>query len=74
MREPIVNELVRLTHDVPERRLHKDEVGVVCSIWVAPEAYEVEFELRGDESDGLVRVLLLPEQFEVELALAPGCS
>ena len=70
MRKPTVDEFVRLTHDVPQHRLHKDDVGVICSIWHSPEAYEVEFHHQGEENDD-TRVLLLPEQFRVDSSQAP---
>lgn len=74
MQEHKVDEVVRLTHDVPECLLRKDEVGVVCSIWLAPEAYELEFHHRENESKSDTRVLLLPEQFKIELDKSRGAN
>ncbi|HEX4792184.1 MAG TPA: DUF4926 domain-containing protein [Humisphaera sp.] len=64
MKDPSINDSVRLIQDVPRHLLHKDQVGIVCSIWHAPECFEVEFR-RPDEDEN-VRVLLSPEQFRVE--------
>ena len=66
MKDLSINDSVRLIHDVPRHLLHKDQVGVVCSVWHAPECFEVEFR-RSDE-DGDVRVLLSPEEFQPESA------
>ena len=65
MRQPLVDDLVRLTHDIPELALNRGEVGVVRSTWFAPSiAYEVEFHPTG--LDHATRALLLAEQVEVE--------
>ena len=69
MKDPSINDSVRLIHDVPRHLLHKDQVGIVCSIWHAPECYEVEFH-QHDEDDN-VRVLLSPEEFQLESAWRP---
>lgn len=64
MRQPNVDDQVRLTQDIPELWLTKGECGVVRSTWFAPSvAYEVEFQI------GLncrTRVLVRPEQLQVE--------
>jgi hypothetical protein len=65
MRNPTVNEHVRLVHDVPERQLCKDEIGIVRSVWFSPESFEIEFHHPGEDCD--MRVLLRPEQFRIEL-------
>jgi hypothetical protein len=65
MRQPHVDDFVRLTRDIPELSLHRGEVGVVRSTWFAPSvAYEVEFHPCGIDSE--TRALLLAEQLEVE--------
>ena len=65
MREPHVNDYVRLVGDIPELALHRGEVGVVRSTWFAPSvAYEVEFHQIGCDMD--TRALLRPEQVEVQ--------
>ncbi len=65
MRQPIVNDFVRLTQDLPELALCRGELGVVRSTWFAPNvAYEVEFHPVG--LDHQTRALLLAEQVEVE--------
>ena len=67
MRQPCVNDWVRLTTDVPELQLKQGDVGVVCSTWFSPnETYEVEF---APGLDGNTRALLLAEQLQVEDAL-----
>jgi hypothetical protein len=65
MRRPIINDQVRLVHDVPEMLLSRGDVGVVRSTWFAPAvAYEVEFHPLGAKTD--TRVLLRAEQVEVD--------
>jgi hypothetical protein len=62
MRQPNVDDRVRLTQAIPELDLQAGDVGIVCSTWFAPtEAYEVEFGLPGP-----TRALLLAEQLQVE--------
>ena len=64
MRQPIVDDQVRLTQDIPELWLSKGECGVVRSTWFAPAvAYEVEFQIG---LDCRTRVLVRPEQLQVE--------
>ena len=77
MRRPIINDYVRLIHDVPEMLLSRGDIGVVRSTWFAPAvAYEVEFHPLGAKTD--TRVLLRAEQVEVEenstAALTPSNS
>jgi hypothetical protein len=61
MRQPSVDDRVRLTKDIPELELRTGDIGVVCSTWFSPtEAYEVEFGLPGP-----TRALLLAEQFQL---------
>jgi hypothetical protein len=63
MRQPHVDDFVRLTIDIPELSLCRGDVGVVRSIWFAPSvAYEVEFHLKDDSP----RALLMAEQVQVE--------
>ena len=65
MRQPTVDDFVRLTQDIPELGLNRDEVGVVRSTWFAPSVcYEVEFHPRGQTHQ--TRALLLAEQVRVE--------
>ncbi len=65
MREPRIDDLVRLTKDIPELSLARGEVGVVRSTWCAPTVvYEVEFSQIGH--DYQTRTLLRPEQIEVD--------
>ena len=66
MRQPSVDDFVRLTRDIPELSLHRGEIGVVRSTWFAPTiAYEVEFDQQGHGK----RALLLERQVTVEDAL-----
>ena len=52
MRQPHVDDFVRLTRDIPELALHRGEIGVVRSTWCAPTtAYEVEFHPVGVNSE-----------------------
>ena len=70
MRQPRVDDFVRLRQDIPELSLSRGEVGVVRSTWFAPAvAYEVEFQRIGH--DYQTRALLQPEQVEVDAALLP---
>ena len=65
MRQPHVDDYVRLTRAIPELSLQCGEVGVVRSTWFAPAlAYEVEFHQLG--LDHQTRALVLAEQLEVE--------
>lgn len=65
MRQPHVDDFVRLTSDIPELALHRGEVGVVRSTWFAPSvAYEVEFHPTGLKTE--TRALLLASQLQVE--------
>ena len=65
MRQPHVDDFVRLVRDIPELCLHRGEIGVVRSTWFAPTtAYEVEFHPIG--LDHQTRALVLAEQLEVE--------
>lgn len=64
MRQPSVDDRVRLTQDIPELALNRGETGVVRSTWFAPwVAYEVEFHVPGDSYQ--TRALLMAEQVEV---------
>ena len=65
MRQPHVDDFVRLTRDIPELALRSGQVGVIRSTWFEPTpAYEVEFHKIGH--DYQCRALLMPEQVEVE--------
>jgi hypothetical protein len=65
MRQPHVDDFVRLEQDIPELALHRGDVGVVRSTWFAPSiAFEVEFHQIGH--DYQTRALLLPDQLRVE--------
>jgi hypothetical protein len=71
MRQPNVDDRVRLTQDIPELALNRGEIGVVRSTWFAPSvAYEVEFRSIG--SDYQTRALLREEQVQVEDAALVG--
>ena len=63
MRQPHVDDFVRLNQDIPELELQCGQVGVVRSTWFAPTvAYEVEFDPTGE----CRRALLLERQVTVE--------
>jgi hypothetical protein len=73
MRQPHVDDFVRLTQDIPELALNRGEVGVVRSTWFAPSvAYEVEFRQIGN--DYQTRALLREEQVEVEHGELSGAA
>lgn len=64
MKEPRIEDHVRLIHDVPELELHRGEIGVVRSTWCDPvTAYEVEFEHVGLSHK--MRALLLRHQIQL---------
>jgi hypothetical protein len=65
MRQPRVDDFVRLMQDIPELSLNRGQIGVVRSTWFAPTvAYEVEFHPVGLDCE--TRALLLAEQVKVE--------
>lgn len=65
MRQPHIDDCVRLMTDIPELCLHRGDLGVVRSTWFSPTtAYEVEFHSAGLDND--TRALLLAEQVQVE--------
>ena len=62
-----VDQIVRLTKDIPELSLRRGELGVVISIWCAPiVAYEVEF-YQPDENCR-TRVLVFSRHLQAEPA------
>ena len=65
MRQPTIDDYVRLAQDIPELALVRGEVGVIRSTWCAPIiAYEVEFHPIG--LDHQTRALLMAEQVILE--------
>lgn len=65
MKDPMVDDVVRLTSDVPHLNLHKGDLGVVRSLWKgASIAYEVEFNQLG--LDERTRAVLLREQVALD--------
>ena len=61
---PRENDVVRVTHDVPDLALRRGDMGIVRSRWLAPAlAYEIEFHFFGSDLAG--RGLLMPEQIEL---------
>jgi hypothetical protein len=70
MRQPHVDDFVRLNQDIPELELSRGQVGVVRSTWFAPTvAYEVEFDFDGGGACAGRRALLLERQVTVEESL-----
>ncbi len=64
MRQPHVDDFVRLTCDLPDLSLHRGQVGVVRSTWCEPlTAYEVEFHGGLDHE---TRALVMAEQLQIE--------
>lgn len=58
---PQIDDTVRLTSDLPDLWLRRGMLGVIRSVWFAPNAvYEVEFEPTGLNCP--TRALLLDEQ------------
>jgi hypothetical protein len=73
MRQPMIDDFVRLTGDIPELALTRGEIGVVrgkLMTTIKPReslrsvAYEVEFHQVGH--DYQTRALLMPQQLVVE--------
>lgn len=65
MRTPVVDDVVRLTQDIPELFLCRGEVGVVRSTLFSPmTALDVEFSSIG--SDQQTRALVTAEQVELD--------
>ena len=65
MRQPKVDDHVRLTRGIPDLWLHQGESGIVCSTWLDPTvAFEVEFHTT--DPDDVIRALVLGEQLELE--------
>jgi len=68
MRQPHIDDFVRLTRDIPELSLRRGTIGVVRSTWFAPaQTYEVEFCPPG--LDHNMRALLAGEQLQIEEGL-----
>jgi len=64
MRQPTIDDYVRLMRDIPELALRRGEIGVVRSTWFAPSsAFEVEFHQVGHNVQ--TRALLLADQIQV---------
>ena len=65
MRQPHIDDVVRLNQAIPELSLERGQMGVVRSTWFAPAvAYEVEFTTSGDALG--TRALLQERQVTVE--------
>jgi hypothetical protein len=65
MRVPHVDDLVRLTRDIPELELSAGDLGIVRSTWCSPYlAFEVEFRPVGQAFE--TRCLLAAEQVQVQ--------
>jgi hypothetical protein len=65
MRIPHIDDLVRLTQDIPELELERGKVGIVRSTWCSPNiALEVEFESASEHFQ--TRCLLGMEQITLE--------
>jgi len=71
MRDLTIDDVVRLTRDIPERELTRGETGVIRSLWFAPEiTFEVEFHPVGHEFD--TRCLVRREQVELDEHAVPS--
>jgi len=63
MRQPHIDDVVRLNQDIPELELQRGQTGVVRSTWFAPTvAYEVEFDATGEAKRALLALGLLTPQ------------
>lgn len=63
MRDPNIDDVVKLTRDVPHMNLCKGQIGVVRSLWkAATVAYEVEFVGLDEKT----RAVLLRDQLTVD--------
>jgi len=63
MRQPGIDDQVRLLRDIPQQKLYRGEIGIVRSMWCAPQlVYEVEFDHVG--LDERARALLVADQVE----------
>jgi Domain of unknown function (DUF4926) len=61
---PVVDDLVRLTRDVPELGLTRGQIGAVKSVWCEPlAAFEIEF--RSECHSVPTRALLLGDAISV---------
>lgn len=66
MRNPAVDDVIRLKRDIPNLNLHKGDTGIVRSLMCAPNsAYEVEFSLG---LDARTRAVLMKDQLEIAAA------
>ena len=64
MRQPHIDDFVRLTCDLPDLDLTRGQIGVVRSTWCEPlTAYEVEFHVGLTHE---TRALVMLEQLQVE--------
>jgi hypothetical protein len=73
MRRPVVDDVVRLTRDIPHLNLHAGRTGVVRSLWMGSQvAYEVEFIDVG--LDERTRAVLLQEQLSLTDAEVVGTA
>ena len=71
MRQPHVDDFVRLMKDIPELSLQRGQVGVVRSTWCAPyTAYEVEFHSVGLDTE--TRALVMAEELQVAEDVEPA--
>ena len=64
MRQPHVDDFVRLKRDIPELSLSRGQLGVIRSTWCEPyTAYEVEFHAVGLDSE--TRALVMAEELQL---------
>jgi len=65
MRQPHIDDVVRLNQDIPELSLSRGQLGVIRSTWFAPSvAYEVEF--ADSQCEYGTRALLRDSQVTLE--------
>jgi hypothetical protein len=71
MLSPHLNAVVRLTEDVPTRRLRCGDEGIVVSVWLSPGDFYFEVEFHESAGSRAVRALLHAEQLEVVASQPP---
>ncbi|MBN1126354.1 MAG: DUF4926 domain-containing protein [Sedimentisphaerales bacterium] len=66
-----INEVVRLTVDVPNLRLHRGREGVVVSVWLSPGDFNFEVQFPRANGSPAVRAILGTEQLETVNSKSP---
>ena len=73
VRQPHVDDRVRLVRDIPELSLYRGQEGVVRSTWCSPDtAYEVEFSATGADRETRTLVMLEQLQLDEDVSTVPA--